>query len=43
MDNRTSHAERAQGWANKNKEQMDATAEICRTGRSPQCSEAAGK
>jgi hypothetical protein len=38
MDNRTSHQDRARHWYTKNLEQMALTEEICRSGRSPQCS-----
>lgn len=37
MDSRTSHTERAADWQRKNAEQQAATEEICRSGRSPQC------
>lgn len=37
LDSRTSHTERAAGWARKNAEQITATIATCRSGRSPQC------
>ncbi|RKE02999.1 hypothetical protein [Streptomyces sp. TLI_171] len=38
MDSRTSHEERAYGWAEKNAAQMELVAGICGRGTSPQCS-----
>ncbi|THA29217.1 hypothetical protein E6R18_25260 [Streptomyces sp. A1277] len=37
MDFRTSHEEREQQFDEKNQQQIDLTARICRSGRSPQC------
>lgn len=37
MDARTSHAERREDWARKNLREMESTAALCRSGRSPQC------
>jgi hypothetical protein len=41
MDSRTSHEERAAGWDRKTREQLEAVAATCRSGRSPQCTEPA--
>lgn len=37
MDARTSHAERARGWDEKNRAEIARVAEACRSGRSRQC------
>lgn len=37
LDSRTTHAERAATWDSKNLAEMILTEEICRGGRSPQC------
>lgn len=40
MDSRTSHEERARGFIEKNRQQIELIAGICKSGRSPQCSSA---
>lgn len=37
MDSRTPHDEREQDWRRRTTEQMQLTAELCRSGSSPQC------
>jgi hypothetical protein len=37
LDARTSHADRRADWNRKNTEQMQLTADLCTSGRSPQC------
>lgn len=37
MDLRTSHEEREREFDEKNQQQIDSTARICRSGNSPQC------
>lgn len=37
LDSRTTHADREKTWDRLNTKQMDLSAEICRSGRSPQC------
>lgn len=37
MDSRTTHTERAATWDSRNLAQMILTEEVCRGGRSPQC------
>lgn len=43
MDSRTSHTDRGRTWDRKNREQMDLTAGLCRSGRSPQCTPDGGR
>lgn len=38
IDCRTSHEERAREFAEKNRQQIELIAGICKSGRSPQCS-----
>lgn len=37
MDSRTTHAERAAGWARKTLEQLTSIEDVCKRGNSPQC------